>query len=156
MYYLTEEDYARAASNGISRAMAYNRYYRCKGYDLERALTEPPGTYKRSTPNMQAWEEWAPIAELNGISRQCFYNRLNARKREWTPEEAARTPIGSTRFTRISPEIYALAEKNGIPIQTLRTRVSNQHWTPYRAATEKVRRKGAVDKWIENILIINA
>ena len=137
MYYLTEEDYARAEANGISREMAYNRYYRCKGYDLERALTEAPGTYKRVTTNMQHWEEWKYIAEKNGIAKTTFYNRLNSKsKKKWTPELAATVPTGAGKNKTIDPKIYTLAEKNGIKKSTLRNRIFNQHWNPVRAATD--------------------
>jgi hypothetical protein len=138
MYYLTKEDYAKAKANGITHEMAYNRYYRL-GYDVERAITEEPGSYKRITTNMQLWEDWKEVAENNGISKQNFYNRLNSKsKKKWTAEEAATIPVGVRKNTRISPEIYELARKNGIKKSTLRTRVFNQNWTPYRAATDTV------------------
>jgi hypothetical protein len=144
MYYLTKEDYARAKTNGISHATAYNRYYRL-GYDLERALTEEPGSYERITPNMKLWDEWKVIAEKNGISRQVFFNRMNAKnkdgKKTWTAVEAATFPKGRKRGATLTPELYALAEENGIPKMTLRNRLFNQHWKPYRAATEEVRGK---------------
>lgn len=138
MYYLTEEDYAVAKSNGISRKYAYKRYYEYN-YDRERAITEPVGTSKRVTPNMLLWEEWKDVAEANGITKHNFYNRLNTQsKKKWTPEAAATIPIGIRQNTRIHPKIYALAEENGIKRATLQSRVFNLHWNPHRAATEKV------------------
>jgi hypothetical protein len=143
MYYLTGEDYATAKANGIPRAIVYNRYYRCN-YDLKRALTEPVGAYKRVTPNMKEWEKWKDIAESNGINKHTFYNRLNAKVKKWTPKEAATHPVNLRRNTRIHPKIYSLAEENGINILTLRNRVFNLHWTPYRAATEDIHREGVL------------
>lgn len=141
MYYLTEEDYAIAKSNGISRNLAYYRYYVLK-QDLERVLTEAIGESRRRTPNAILWEEWKHVAEENGVTKVNFFNRLNAKRRvKWTPEEAASTPVTDKRFRRkakITPAHYELAEKNGIAKSTLQNRVYNLHWNPYRAATEEV------------------
>jgi hypothetical protein len=135
---LTEVDYMEAEDNGISRNVLYLRYYNYD-YDLERAKTEPVGTYKRITTNMKHWEEWKDVAEKNGIEKQIFYNRLNAKSRKWTPEEAATVTKGARKNITIDPKVYALAEKNGIKKATLRNRVFNLHWNPVRAATEGVK-----------------
>lgn len=145
MYYLTGADYKVAEANGIPRDDAYNRYYRC-GWDKERALTEPVGTYVRVTPNMKAWEEWKEVAKKNKITKEMFFNRLN-RKKKMTPEDAATRPKGYRVGGTISPEIYALAEKNGIPKTTLRNRIFRQKWRHYRAATEPVNNKSGVLVW---------
>lgn len=141
MYYLTKEDYDVAKANGISNQILYHRYY-SYNWDVKRAITEPLGASKRSTPNMVLWEKWKDAAESIGVSKHNFYNRLNSTrsKRKWTPEEAATIPLGVRKHTRIHPKIYALAEKNGISITTLRNRVynPNQKWSPYRAATEPI------------------
>jgi hypothetical protein len=138
MYYLTDSDYAKAEANGIPKGYAYHRYY-TYGWDLERALTEPVGAYKRITLNMELWDQWKETAETSGVTKQLFYNRLNKKTgKKWTPEEAATMPKGLRKYTTISPKIYELAEQNGIKVKTLRSRIFNQHWNPVRAATEPV------------------
>jgi lambda repressor-like predicted transcriptional regulator len=152
VYYLTKEDYATAKANGISHGMLYNRYYRLD-YDLDRAVTEPPGSYKRITPNMKEWERWKHVAETNGITRQMFFNRLNSTTmKDWTPEEAATVPKGQKRGTTLTPELYALAEKNGISKVTLRNRIFGQHWRPYRAATEPVDKNRINGRYVHTVV----
>ncbi|MCS3600106.1 hypothetical protein M2370_005318, partial [Bacillus sp. JUb91] len=46
--WLTDEERARAAANGISTRTLYYRLYRTDKWDLEEALTTPPGTVRHN------------------------------------------------------------------------------------------------------------
>ncbi|EJQ77854.1 hypothetical protein [Bacillus toyonensis] len=46
--WLTDEERARAAANGISTRTLYYRLYRTDKWELEEALTTPPGTVRHN------------------------------------------------------------------------------------------------------------
>lgn len=82
--YLTEEDYAIAASNGIRRKRAYNRFYQ-NGWDSERTITLPIEKISR-------WDRYKSICEANGISQNTFDRRI---QHGMSPDEAATTKLSS-------------------------------------------------------------
>jgi hypothetical protein len=79
--YLTEEDYAIAASNGISRKRAYQRFYD-NGWEKECAITRRIGASR--------WSIYREKCEANGITQQRFNDRI---RRGRNLEEAATTPL---------------------------------------------------------------
>jgi hypothetical protein len=81
MEYLTEEDYAVAAANGISRKRAYQRFYE-NGWEKERAITQKIGASR--------WSMYHEKCEANGITQQRFNDRIRRGK---SPEDAATTPL---------------------------------------------------------------
>jgi hypothetical protein len=85
--YLTDDDFATAARNGISRRRAYERFYNW-GWERERAITQP--LQKRG----HLWVQYkAKCAEIN-LSRAGFIGRIDS---GMTPEQAATTPKKKTR-----------------------------------------------------------
>ncbi|MED3539893.1 nucleoside permease, partial [Bacillus toyonensis] len=64
--WLTDEEYARALSNGISRKTLHYRIYEAE-WDLEEALTAPPGSVRHNKVE-GVHTKWRKIAEANGIN----------------------------------------------------------------------------------------
>jgi hypothetical protein len=87
-FYLTEEDYAIAANNGISRKRAYQRFYQ-NGWEKERSITQPivKGTL---------WEKFSEKCEVIGITKAAFYSRVY---RGMSPEEASSYPSVPNGFS---------------------------------------------------------
>ena len=140
-WYITPEEYERAAKNGISRGCLSKRI-RSSGWDKERALTTPP--QKRRPRSIRS--KWVDVAEKNGIPKATFYWRVNTAG--WDEERAATTPPTKTsecmrrarqksprcKNRRYSPELVALAESNGIKYGTYTFRVKECGMDPYEAA----------------------
>lgn len=138
---LYESDFEIAEKNGIPRKNAYSRYYSL-GWSKKRAITEP------HRPRPKTHLKYKEQLEANGISTNIFYARLSY---GWSEEKAANEPIMTReertkrmlqvrhKDKRISDEIKELAEKNGIPLQTLRQRVYKYNKDPYLAATEPLK-----------------
>lgn len=134
-FYISPENYARAAANGIRRLTLEYRV-RTAAWPLERAITEP-------VPARQNHGHWTALAAANGISHQVFYGRL---KRDWSYEQAATQPLTSrsqqqdlcrqAKFyqKRYPPEIVAQAEANGVSRQAFYGRVK-RGWTIEAAAS---------------------
>lgn len=78
--YITDEDYKRAANNGIDAKVLYHRVNRW-GMEKEEAITKP----------LRKYGVWADVAELNGIGKGTFYSRVNLRGINVV--KAATTPI---------------------------------------------------------------
>lgn len=129
MEYLQDSDYQIAAANGIGRSTAHSRFYDY-GWSRERTINTP--VLKKD--NLKKWEEWREVAEVNGINKQQFLQRLFHGK---TPKEAATMPIGQLRKTLIPRDKLAIAEANGISIGTVRTRV-RRGWTIEKAISHPV------------------
>lgn len=134
---LLPEDFAVASKNGISYMNAYNRFY-VYGWTKHDAITKP-----LKKPNL--WPKYGPICKENGVSETSFYHRI---KHGMSPEEAATKPklkrgeiIGKPQQVKITPEIIAIAEKNGISKNTLKYRVSMYKWSVERAMTEPVHKQ---------------
>ena len=81
-YYITDEEYAIAERNGISKD-TLNFRIRRMGWNKERALNTPARKYTDRTKQIE-------IAESNGISRRTFYDRLAD---GWKVEDAYTIPI---------------------------------------------------------------
>lgn len=136
-YYITPEEYARAAANGIS-AQRLEYRVRSAGWDKERAIVTPPRPRKDRS-------KWRKIAEQNGIPRYLFYLRIH--QHGWDEERAATQPIASDEdrtlnakigmeAARVHPAEYIdLARANGIPYKRFAWRVRHG-WSYERAATE--------------------
>ena len=127
-FYITPEEYKRAAENGIGKAALESRI-RKYGWDKERALTQP---IQKQVDN----SKWYPIAEANGISKKLFLSRIN--KNKWSPEKAATEPVRYTaeRNRKYSDEIYETLEANGISKGLFYDRI-RKGWSIERAMTEK-------------------
>lgn len=129
--YLTPEDYELAEKNGISRDLAYRRFYE-NCWEKERAITQP----KRGTTSV--WKQWREIAEANGIRESTFYSRLNI---GLNPEEAATKELsknGSGGSKHFSDEILQMAATNGITPRRLYSRVFECKWDVIKAATTPI------------------
>jgi hypothetical protein len=137
-FYITPEQYAKAAANGVP-ARNLEQRYRDYGWSMERAMTEPIRKNK-------SHGDWPAIAKSNGITYDQYLKRVQI---GWSMEAAATTPVmqdtaahaahaRSKRKPRtdIPDEIRALAERNGIPKSTLVHRISRQKMDPVLAATK--------------------
>lgn len=132
--YITPDEYDAAAANGIS-ANLLNQRVRAHGWDKARAISTPPRP-------IVSRKRWLDLAAQNGISYKTMYYRV--RHMGWDWDRAATTPPLSRadvveRLTsgmeRHDPEMLELANKNGIPLTTYRSRVRRNGWDPLRAAT---------------------
>ncbi|ARW39034.1 hypothetical protein BUN12_2332 [Bacillus amyloliquefaciens] len=151
-WYITPEEYERAAKNGISRSLLGKRI-RGAGWDKERALATPP---KKRRPRTDR-SKWVEVAEKNGISKATFYWRVTSGG--WDEERAATTPIFDRdecmrrarqkspygKYRRHSPELIALAESNGIKYKTYAFRVS-AGWDPYEAAVTPLKTRAEIGR----------
>lgn len=136
-WYITPEDYERAAANGINAKALVMRVRGC-GWDIDRACTEP---LQRQTIKKLVTDEIRQKLIENGISNHEFGRRIRS---GWSVEEAAGTPIlkGKARAERamrdkrvISDEEYKIAEANGIKKTTLQARIFMYHWSREKALT---------------------
>lgn len=82
-YYITPEEYERAASYGVD-GFTLERRVRLLGWKKERAITTPI----RKITNRK---HWVKIAEANGIKYHTFMTRVNTWG--WDMERAATEPI---------------------------------------------------------------
>ena len=145
-YYLTDEDFKTAEANGIPNGIVYNRFY-TYGWKKEKALTE---TYR---PRPKTHVKYKEELKKSGVNLNTFYMRIG---RGWDAERAATEPTMTKKEAAayaskvrianqnpnkkiiITPEVKATAEKNGIPLGTLRTRIYRYKWSVQRAMTEPV------------------
>ncbi len=140
MIYLTEDDYMQAEQNGISRRVAYQRFYHYD-WSKERSITEP--LRKMDQERLK----WRAIAVENGVAKKLFDARLRA---GWSYEEASRPPLSRLEsiqralgseankarsvLTRAQRQI---AKANGIAYSTVTSRLSKK-WSIERAITQPV------------------
>ncbi|MGE1044073.1 hypothetical protein ACQGRZ_28555 [Bacillus wiedmannii] len=125
--FITNEDYEKAAKNGISKSNVYQRVNEY-GWELKRAITAP--VRKR---NGGIYAGMIVFAEQNGISKPTFFKRV---KDGMDLYEAATKPVGYATHLE-------LARNNGIKDVTFYQRVK-RGMKPYEAATKPVvRRKKA-------------
>ncbi|MGK9252387.1 hypothetical protein [Paenibacillus humicus] len=127
-FYVTPEEYQRAAAIGVSSANL-DRRIRSLGWKKERAI---------STPIRQATDRkrWWSIAKQNGIPYSNFINRVNGLG--WSEERAATEPLENPEQRkaramlalekggagkRIPKQIIDEAKSNGIGYATLRYRI---------------------------------
>lgn len=138
--YLSPEDYEIAEKNGISRELAYSRFYD-NHWDKERAITQP----KRREQGL--WKQWQAIAEEHGICQSTFYSRLNV---GLEPEEAATKTLGKNKSggsKHFSDEILQMAEANGITPRRLYSRVFECNWDLMTAVTTPLVSKAGARKY---------
>lgn len=82
-YYITDEEYIIAATNGINKSTLDQRV-RVGMWKRKRALETPP----RKKIN---WGKWRNVAEQNGISYNTLLTRFKLQN--WSMEMAATTPV---------------------------------------------------------------
>ncbi|MBK5492221.1 nucleoside permease [Bacillus sp. TH13] len=132
--WLTDEERARAAANGITRNLLYYRVFQAE-WDVEIAITAPPGTVKRRPSGKYA--KWIELAESNGISKGAFYSRL---KVGMGCKEAATVPLKKSKGLM---EVWLeIAKPNGIGYQTFMSRINTRNWDIEKAATTPTIRTG--------------
>ncbi|MGG1339907.1 hypothetical protein ABE244_04805 [Bacillus toyonensis] len=118
---ITDEDYEKAAKNGISKSNVYQRVNEY-GWEIERAITV---TVRKRKGGISAG--MITLAERNGISKPTYYKRI---KTGMEPYEAATKPKGYKAHLE-------LARKNGIKDATFYQRIT-RGMNPYEAATKPV------------------
>ncbi|MEH7216970.1 hypothetical protein [Bacillus toyonensis] len=118
---ITDEDYKKAAKNGISKSNVYQRVHEY-GWELDRAITTPIRKQKGKTN-----AGMITLAERNGISKVTFWKRV---KNGMDPYEAATKPKGYASYLELS-------RKNGIKDTTFYQRIQ-RGMKPYEAATKPV------------------
>jgi hypothetical protein len=128
--WLTDEEYAKAKANGISRQLLYNRVF-VLGWDIEIAMTATPGSVRHKLVD-KVHEKWLRIAVENGIKKNTFYSRLYL---GWRYKDAATKQVN--KKGKKEKEWCEVAEKNGISYQTFTSRLS-YGWEPEKAATTPV------------------
>ncbi|PEU05200.1 hypothetical protein CN527_02335 [Bacillus cereus] len=92
--WLTDEERARATANGIGTRTLYYRLYRTDKWDLEEALTAPPGTVRHNYKGKN--HKWLKLARENGINTNTFHERL---RRKWDHYDAATKPVSKKKVT---------------------------------------------------------
>ncbi|PDY73592.1 nucleoside permease [Bacillus cereus] len=141
--WLTDEERARAKANGISKDTLYYRIYRTDKWELEEALTAPPGTIRHNYKGK--YEKWLRKAQENGINASTFYSRINVLG--WGYEEAATKSINEAKVER--RRWIDIAKQNGIGYSTFMSRVNIHGWDLEKAATKPIntrRRSSKKDK----------
>ncbi|MBB3132169.1 hypothetical protein FHS19_006896 [Paenibacillus rhizosphaerae] len=133
-YELMPEDYALAESNGISKELLKQRFYK-NGWNKAKATCQP---VRRRTDRTK----WLAIAEKNGINRGAFYERV---RKGWVEEKAATEPLGKAVAkpgpkVKYPADMIELAEKNGIGAERFRDRVRSG-WSYKNAATKPLDQK---------------
>lgn len=125
--WITEEEFAMAAENGISRRRLHIRVYEYE-WDLEKAMTAPIGSVHHTPERKHG--KWLKIAIENGISKSTFYSRLNT---GWEYIDAANKPVRKKGKTE--KKWLEIAKQNGINYQTFQSRVKTYKWDLETAAT---------------------
>lgn len=132
-YYITDEDFARAAQYGVSRSLLSERVRRLC-WPKEKAITTPPAPKRSLIPQIVR-----DLAEQNGIPFKLLSQRIHAYG--WSLYKAATQPKGSSKSKNLGKFIkprdpYAdLAERNGIKRDTYFKRVNDLGWDCLSAAT---------------------
>ncbi|TBX83938.1 nucleoside permease [Bacillus cereus] len=129
--WLTDEEYARAAANGINRKRLYSRVYDFD-WDVEEAITAPIGTVRHGYERKHG--DWFKVAAENGINSSTFYNRINALG--WSYKDAATKP--TRQKDKTEKTWLNIAKENGIGYQTFISRIRTQKWDMERAAITPV------------------
>lgn len=132
-FYITDEQYKIAESNGICKCTLKGRVER--GWDMEKAITLPPG----STRKRRKWcDKILEIAKSNGIGVSSLDYRTRVNK--LSPYKAATTPLNPNKKppSYETPEVIKICAANGISKTTFRTRVRVLGWSVERAMTQPV------------------
>ncbi|MED1381140.1 nucleoside permease [Bacillus mycoides] len=133
--WLTDEEYARALANGISRKALHYRVYEAE-WDLEEALTAPPKSVRHNKFEGMHMK-WRKVATANGINSATYYSRLEY---GWGYQEAATKPAKVSKG--LGKSWLALAKPNGIGYNTFMSRVITRKWDVEKAATTPVDKRG--------------
>lgn len=142
-YYITTEDYARAAENGVSASLLSERVRRLC-WDKERAITTPPKPKRSKIP-----QEIRNLAEQKGIPFPLLSQRI---RNGWNPKKAATTPkmdVAEARKQNLAKRknndpYLQMALKNGIRPDSYYYRVKKAGWSPIVAATRPVMSKAEI------------
>ncbi|TBX83937.1 hypothetical protein E0M29_27970 [Bacillus cereus] len=129
---ITDEDYEKAASKGITKYRVYQRVH-VYGWTIERAITE--AVRKRNVNRRYGHGKMLAIAQHNGISPSTYYRRV---KNGMDPKEAATKPKGHSIHLE-------LARENGINDICFYKRVE-RGMHPYLAATKPKDKCGSTKK----------
>lgn len=149
---LTEEHYAIAEANGISRYNAWQRFNEY-GWELEDAITRPVRSSGRRRKHN---EDAIKIAEANGISRALYMRRI---RDGWSEEKASSAPIVShqeagrrsgAKKSRFTEEQLETIKKNGINRATALKRVHDYGWSVEEAISLPALPTGGRREHIEN------
>lgn len=147
-YYITDEEYAEAARNGISYDRLTNRIRR-NGWGKKEAMTTPVKVHKEKASFIR-------LAKENGICYETFKARVYSRG--WDEYAAATTPLRDNKWIRENAlrsseknrryprEILELAKKNGICYNTFYYRVKTLKWDLEEAATKPASFLNGVNK----------
>ncbi|PHD38218.1 nucleoside permease [Bacillus toyonensis] len=127
--WLTDEERARAEANGISIETLFYRLYKTDKWELEEALTAPPGTVRHNYEGKN--EKWIKRAQENGINVSTFYNRIY--NLGWNREDAATRPVNEAKIKK--KYWIDIAKQNGIGYATFMSRVNTHGWDIKKAAT---------------------
>ncbi|WP_088293637.1 nucleoside permease [Bacillus mycoides] len=125
--WLTDEEYARAAANGVNRERLNSRVYDFE-WDLELAITAPLGTVRHEYERKHA--KWLKLASENGINLSTFYSRLEL---GWECRKAATKPV--RKKSQAEKKWLNIAKQNGISYQTFMSRIHTRKWDLEKAAT---------------------
>lgn len=150
--YITDDDYATAEANGISKNRVTQRvnYW---GWDIDRAISTPVNSQCRPNGRWPRWKDKAVV---------CYATFTSRVKDGWSEESAATTPILSRKECTqrakavqiqnacISPDKITIAEKNGIRRATAYARVNVYGWSIEDAITIPVTCSTTErNKWME-------
>lgn len=127
-YYITPKDYERAKANGICKSTLEARVRR-NGWDIERAVNEPPLGYPLTE------EERAAMKRL-GISKKLLSSRVL--HRGMTVHEAATTPKTDMKELHrkfFTDEHRQIMKAHGVKYSTALYRVKKAGWTIEEAIT---------------------
>jgi predicted DNA-binding transcriptional regulator AlpA len=125
---ITDEDYEKAAKNGISKMNVYLRVNK-RGWEIERAITVPVRKKKCTTGISSGMKK---LAEQNGISHTTLYKRLKSGMNHY---EAVTTPKKHKKWE----SLIKIAQKNGISASSFYARM-DRGIDPYEAATKPPRK----------------
>lgn len=96
--YLSDEDYAEALGNGISRKQLTTRFYFWK-WEKRRAITQQIGRRERGFNDSRPANKdfWYRVAKDRGMDPSTYNKRI---KRGLSPEEAATRPLQSNVYKK--------------------------------------------------------
>lgn len=136
--FLTEEDYKKAKSRGISRELADTRFYD-EGMTLKQTLAPVKVEIKKSKLTKEERQKYLKIALENGINYQRFMWRID---NDWTPEEASTVGIGKRRkagtFSEKERQYIEKAKELGVSFDTYYIRRC-RGWSKEKASTTPLR-----------------
>ena len=126
--------------------MLGDRVYQ-RGWIIDRAISQP----KQNKNNSEEFKRWAKIAEINGIPRSLFIQRINvsgwdyeksATHKKMNKDEIAAEAKKTNVYTVFTKEQREIANANGIKKGTMYARVRNYGWTVEDAITVAVYSQG--------------